>query len=90
MIMNTIIVIGIVLTVAPTAVIIYLDTKCIENNVLSFVCGFISCLGAAMLSTRQNTPTAMDVYREKTTLEITYRDSVAIDSTVVYKDYYKQ
>ena len=27
----------------------------------------------------------MDVYRGKTTLEITYRDSVAIDSTVVYK-----
>lgn len=30
-------------------------------------------------------PTALDVYRGKTTLEITYRDSVAIDSTVVYK-----
>ena len=32
-----------------------------------------------------NTPTALDVYRGKTTLEITYRDSVAVDSTVVYK-----
>ena len=32
-----------------------------------------------------NIPTALDVYRGKTTLEITYRDSVAIDSTVVYK-----
>ena len=32
-----------------------------------------------------NTPTALDVYRGKTTLEITYRDSVTIDSTVVYK-----
>ena len=32
-----------------------------------------------------NTPTALDVYQGKTTLEITYRDSVAIDSTVVYK-----
>ena len=31
-------------------------------------------------------PTAIDVYRGKTTLEITYRDSVAIDSTVVYKE----
>ena len=30
-------------------------------------------------------PTALDVYRGKTTLEITYRDSIAIDSTVVYK-----
>ena len=27
----------------------------------------------------------IDVYRGKTTLEITYRDSVAMDSVVVYK-----
>lgn len=32
-----------------------------------------------------NIPKAIDVYRGKTTLEIPYRDSVAIDSTVVYK-----
>ena len=32
-----------------------------------------------------DTPTTLDVYRGKTTLEITYRDSVAVDSTVVYK-----
>jgi hypothetical protein len=31
------------------------------------------------------TPSAIDVYRGKTTLEITYRDSIAIDTTVVYK-----
>ena len=30
-------------------------------------------------------PSAIDVYRGKTTLEITYRDNVAIDSTVVYR-----
>lgn len=30
--------------------------------------------------------TFMDVYRGKTTLEITYRDSIAIDSTVVWKE----
>ena len=28
---------------------------------------------------------SLDVYRGKTTLEITYRDSVAVDSVVVYK-----
>ena len=31
-------------------------------------------------------PTAMDVYQGRTVLEITYRDSVAVDSTVVFKD----
>lgn len=30
-------------------------------------------------------PAAIDVYRNKTTLLITYKDSVAVDSTVVYK-----
>ena len=33
-----------------------------------------------------NKPTAMDVYQGKTTLEITYKDSVAIDSIVVFKN----
>ena len=31
-------------------------------------------------------PTAIDVYKGKTTLEITYKDKVPIDSTVVWKD----
>ena len=33
-----------------------------------------------------NKPTAMDVYQGKTTLEYTYRDGVAVDSIVVFKD----
>ena len=31
-------------------------------------------------------PQAIDVYRGKTTLEITYKDRVPIDSTVVWKN----
>lgn len=38
----------------------------------------------------RNTPTAMDVYQGKTTLEITYKDSVQIDSIVVFKDEFKK
>lgn len=30
-------------------------------------------------------PTAIDVYRGNTTLEITYRDSIPVDSVVVFK-----
>lgn len=30
-------------------------------------------------------PSALDVYRGKTTLEITYKDSIPIDSVVVFK-----
>ena len=32
-----------------------------------------------------NKPTALDVYQGKTTLEITYKDSIPIDSVVVFK-----
>ena len=42
------------------------------------ICSFVSLI-------IENEPTALDVYRDKTTLEITYRDSVAVDSVVVYK-----
>lgn len=35
-------------------------------------------------------PTALDVYQGKTTLEITYRDSIPVDSVVVYKDEFKK
>ena len=31
-------------------------------------------------------PSAMDVYQGKTTLEITYKDGVPVDSVVVFKD----
>lgn len=32
-----------------------------------------------------NKPTAMDVYKHRTTLEITYKEGIAIDSIVVFK-----
>ena len=52
--------------------------------VLTFIIGaVIGCLWYVEFI--DDNPTALDVYRGKTTLEITYRDSVAIDSTVVYK-----
>lgn len=33
----------------------------------------------------EDKPSAMDVYQGKTTLEITYRDGVPVDSVVVFK-----
>lgn len=34
----------------------------------------------------ESIPTAMDVYQGKTTLEITYKDGIPVDSVVVFKD----
>lgn len=38
----------------------------------------------------RNIPTAIDVYQGKTTLEITYRDTIPVDSIVVFKDEFKK
>lgn len=44
-------------------------------------------VGICILDSRYNPPIRpIDVYRGKTTLEITYRDSVAVDSVVVWKE----
>ena len=46
----------------------------------------------ALLSSYENrdTPSAIDVYQGKTTIEITYRDSIPVDSVVVFKKTMKE
>lgn len=38
----------------------------------------------------KDNPTALDVYEGKTTLEITYRDNIPVDSVVVFKPEFKK
>ena len=47
----------------------------------------LACIGMALIIIihYETNPSAMDVYQGKTTLEITYKDNVAIDSVVVFK-----
>ena len=45
----------------------------------------ITFISAVFTTIESRNPTAIDVYRGKTTLEITYKDGVAIDSTVMFK-----
>lgn len=42
--------------------------------------------GGMMMLQESYKPTAMDVYKGKTTLEIVYKDGMPIDSVVVFKD----
>lgn len=52
------------------------------------VCGIFAFISVQeMMKIENPKPAAIDVYRGNTTLEVTYRDSVAIDSTVVFKKY---
>ena len=55
------------------------------SKVLLTIISSCLALGSLISIINYDEPTAIDVYRGKTTLEITYRNSVAIDSTVVYK-----
>lgn len=65
----------------------------ISSRVISCFCLFIcNVLLIIIIITyiSKDEPTALDVYRNKTTLEITYRDSVPIDTIVVYKKEFKK
>ena len=63
----------------------------LNKDTIATICFTISTgilIGTSVYMSKCDTkdePTAIDVYRDKTTLEITYRDSIAVDSTVVYK-----
>ena len=52
---------------------------------VKFFLGMIVGLFCLAIVIDDSTPTAIDVYRGNTTLQITYKDSVAIDSVVVWK-----
>ena len=52
--------------------------------IIGTILAVFGAIGHTVVTTPKH-PTAIDVYRGKTTLEITYRDSVAVDSVVVYK-----
>lgn len=51
-----------------------------------FIGAFIVLLVSIIMSEEEPPIRPIDVYRGKTTLEITYRDSVAVDSVVVWKE----
>ena len=62
-------------------------------SLFSFLSGgtLILCIvGITYIVEKNNIPTALDVYQGETTLEITYRDSIPVDSVVVFKDEFKK
>ena len=63
-----------------------------ENKLILFLGAFKCTIGGAMImkgiyeTDMKYTPTAIDVYKGKTTLQITYKDSIPVDSVVVFKE----
>lgn len=52
-----------------------------------YVWCFLAVVLIIGINNSEPTPTALDVYRGKTTLEYTIRDGEIIDSVVVFKEY---
>ena len=52
--------------------------------IIAFAISFIGWCGYNIGTAGK--PTAMDVYQGKTTLEITYKDGIPVDSIVVFKN----
>ena len=63
----------------------YLFSSLEEDNLHIFVVCIYSLIIIGLSATCLRKPQAIDVYKGKTTLEITYKDKVPIDSTVVWK-----
>lgn len=50
-----------------------------------FIFIFGGLISGFIFSTHEEGPRAIDVYRGNTTLQVTYQDSIAVDSIVVFK-----
>ena len=60
-----------------------------DKNDWAFLLGVLGAYlssGGIMMLQESYKPTAIDVYKGKTTLEITYKDGIPVDSIVVFKD----
>ena len=64
----------------------YLFSSLEEDNFHIFVVCIYSLIIIVLSAICLRKPQAIDVYEGKTTLEITYKDKVPIDSTVVWKN----
>lgn len=80
------------LLIISLAVIIIIFAAFIEVKEYYYGAGIVGDIGGALLllgiiiSFKKDIPTALDVYRGKTTLQITYQNSIPVDTIVVIKN----
>lgn len=65
--------------------------KTVDNFAVGYITAAIVAISFLFISDIcDNKPQAMDVYRNKTTLQITYEDSVPVDTVVVFKPEFRK
>lgn len=82
--MNVLALIGFIIVVTVVGLCIGI-LKDEGNTALSIVLSIIAVGLSFIMKYMNNTPTALDVYKGKTELRITYKDKTPIDSVVIYK-----
>lgn len=83
--MNALAIIGFII-VTIVIVLCVIEIKEEGNIVLSKVLLIIAVIGLLFIMAYiNNTPTALDVYKGKTELRITYEGKTPVDSVVIYK-----
>ena len=65
------------------------DTDRAISCFCAIICGIIFIIVLSDYC-HKDEPTTLDVYQGKTTLEITYKDSIPVDSVVVFKEEFKK
>lgn len=79
-------ILGLITIIVSIILAIFDDDKIIHITIGTFISIIIFIVMIIYSTLIINTPTAIDVYRNNTTLEITYKDSIPIDTVVVFKN----
>ena len=83
--MNELGIIGFVIVISVIAACAIVIKE--DNITLSIVLPIMAIIGLSiMIASLSITPTALDVYKGKTELQITYKGTTPIDSIVVFKN----
>ena len=72
----------------PVFIFVNIDEPKWYHNILTaivIIVLYVATICVVDVAARYNEPKAIDVYRNKTTLKITYIDSIPQDTTVVFK-----
>lgn len=83
--MNELGIIGFVIVISVIAACVIVMKE--DNITLSIILLIMAIIGLSiMIASLSITPTALDVYKGKTELQITYKGTIPIDSVVVFKN----
>lgn len=86
MLLTLFIILAVIFTVWTLIEIIFNDFYISDvHGAVIITIGVITFIVAVLMTIESRSPTAIDVYKGKTVLEVTYRNGVAIDSVVVFK-----